>query len=172
MSLDLGLVMLRVLVGGLFIGHGAQKLWGWFGGHGLNGFAGWLESIGLRPARFWALLAGASEVGGGLLLVLGLLNPLGPLAIMGAMLMAIKVHWAQGLWVTNNGFEYPLVLLIVSAIMGLLGPGHLSLDALLGIQLPLALTFWGGLVGAIIVNAYAMVLSSRASSGKTRGRAA
>ena len=173
MSLDLGLLILRLLVGGLFIGHGAQKLWGAFGGYGLKGVAGWLESLGLRPAWFWALLAGASEFGGGLLLALGLLNPLGPLAIIGAMLMAIaKVHWSKGLWVTNNGIEYPLVLLVLSAILGLVGPGALSLDALLGIQLPLALTFWGGLLAVIVVNAYALLISSQASSGNTRGQTA
>ena len=165
MSLDLGLLILRVLVGGLFIGHGAQKLWGAFGGYGLQGVAGWLASMGLRPAWFWALLAGAGEFGGGLLLALGLLNPLGPLAIIGAMLMAIaKVHWSNGLWVANNGMEYPLVLVILSAIMGLLGPGRFALDALLGIQLPLALTFWGGLLGAIAITGYAIAASSRVSN--------
>ena len=98
MNTDLGLLILRLIVGLLLAGHGAQKLFGWFGGNGLSGTAGWLESLGLRPAPFWALIAGLSEVGGGILLALGLLTPLGSLGIMASMLMAtIKVHWANGL---------------------------------------------------------------------------
>src|SRR5262245_15615338 len=82
---DLGLLILRLAVGGLLTGHGAQKLFGWFGGHGLEGTGGWLESIGFRPGKSWALLAGLSEFGGGALTSLGLLHPLGPLATLGAM---------------------------------------------------------------------------------------
>lgn len=76
--MDFALLIVRIVVGLLFFGHGAQKLFGWFGGGGLNATTGWLGSIGLHPARFWALLAGLSEFGGGILLALGLLNPLGP----------------------------------------------------------------------------------------------
>src|ERR671922_341352 len=106
MSVDAGLVVLRLMVGLLFVGHGAQKLFGAFGGPGLGGFGGWLESMGLRPARVWAVLAALAEFGGGLLIAFGLLNPLGSLAVMGSMLMAIiAVHWPKGLWVTNGGYE-------------------------------------------------------------------
>ena len=128
MSIDVALLVLRVLVGGLFIGHGAQKLFGWFGGHGLKGFAGWLESTGLRPGWLWGFVGATSEFGGGLLLLLGLLNPLGPLAIVASMLMAIfKMHWSKGLWSTNGGYEYPLVLALFSAVVGLVGPVALRL---------------------------------------------
>src|SRR5204863_1114410 len=81
MSFDLAMLLLRIVVGVLFIGHGTQKLFGWFGGPGLAGMSGWLASTGMRPAKFWALMAGLSEAGGGLLLALGLLNPLGTLGI-------------------------------------------------------------------------------------------
>jgi putative oxidoreductase len=73
---DVGLLILRLVVGLLLAGHGAQKLFGMFGGHGLKGTSGWLGSMGLRPAGIWALLAGLSELGGGVLLALGLLTPL------------------------------------------------------------------------------------------------
>src|SRR4051812_45243089 len=96
MSADLGLLVLRIIVGLLFIGHGTQKLFGWFGGVGLAGMTGWLGSMGLRPSWFWALMAGLSEAGGGFLLLLGLLNPLGALGITAAMLVAIATaHWGK-----------------------------------------------------------------------------
>lgn len=96
MSIDLGLLILRVVVGLLLTGHGAQKLFGWFGGPGLDGFTGWIGSMGLRPPRLWAVLGGLAEFGGGLLLVLGLFTPLGSLGILASMLMAIiQVHWPK-----------------------------------------------------------------------------
>lgn len=127
---SLALLALRILIGGLFIGHGAQKLFGWFGGYGLAGTGAWMDSIGLRPGRQMALLAGLSEVVGGLLLILGLLLPVAALLIGGAMLIAIvKVHGKNGIWSQNNGFEYNLVLLVLVVALALLGPGGISLAA-------------------------------------------
>lgn len=129
---DIALFALRVLIGVLFLGHGAQKLFGWFGGYGITGTGAWMESIGLRPGKSMALLAGLSEVGGALLLILGVLLPVAALLIGGAMLMAIvKVHGKNGIWSQNNGFEYNLVLLVLVVALALLGPGSLSLAALL-----------------------------------------
>lgn len=132
---DLALLALRLLLGGLFIGHGAQKLFGWFGGYGLAGTGAFMESIGLRPGRQMAALAGLSEVLGGVLFIVGLFQPLAALLIGGAMLIAIaKVHGKNGLWSQNNGYEYNLVLLVLAVALALLGPGDLSLASALGIN--------------------------------------
>jgi putative oxidoreductase len=130
--MDLGLLIIRLVIGVLFIGHGAQKLFGWFGGYGLKGTGGWFDSIGMKPGVTMALLAGLTELFGGLLFALGLLTPLAGIMIAGTMLMAIiKVHAPNGLWSTANGYEYNLTLLAVAIGMALIGPGQYALDAFL-----------------------------------------
>jgi putative oxidoreductase len=130
--MDLGLLIIRLVTGVLFIGHGAQKLFGWFGGYGLKGTGGWFDSIGMKPGVTMALLAGLTELFGGLLFALGLLTPLAGIMIAGTMLMAIiKVHAPNGLWSTANGYEYNLTLLAVAIGMALIGPGQYALDAFL-----------------------------------------
>ncbi|WP_141433207.1 DoxX family protein [Bacillus sp. 03113] len=130
--LDLGLLIIRLVIGLLFIGHGAQKLFGWFGGYGLKGTGGWFESIGMKPGFAVALLAGLSELIGGILFAAGLLTPIGGLLIAATMVIAIaKVHGANGLWATSNGYEYNLTLLAVAIGIALVGPGKYAIDALL-----------------------------------------
>src|SRR6476620_875642 len=103
---------LRVLIGGLFVGHGTQKLFGWFGGHGLEGTAGFMESLGLQPGKRNAIAAGAAEAGGGALLATGVAMPLAGAAITGAMTTAIThVHAPKGPWTTEGGWEYNAVLI-------------------------------------------------------------
>ncbi|GIV91378.1 MAG: hypothetical protein KatS3mg056_0087 [Chloroflexus sp.] len=129
MTMDLGLLILQLVVGLLMMGHGAQKLFGWFGGHGLRATADWLAGMGIRAPRFWALMAGLAEFGGGLLFALGLFHPLGSLAIIAVMIAAIAlVHWSHGLWISNGGSEYNIVLLVLAAVMGLWEPGAYTLD--------------------------------------------
>jgi putative oxidoreductase len=124
--------VLRVPVGLIFIAHGAQKLFGWFGGYGLTGTGQWLESVGISPGYTMALLAGGAEFFGGLALLLGLL--VRPSALVLAFTMAVAVfgvHAQNGLFMSNNGYEYALTLLVASVSLAISGAGRLSLDAVL-----------------------------------------
>ncbi|HEU5228554.1 MAG TPA: DoxX family protein [Ktedonobacteraceae bacterium] len=134
---SVGLLVLRLGVGGLIAGHGSQKLFGWFSGPGLKKTAGWLESLGLKPGTSWATVASTSEFGGGILTTLGLFHPLGPLGVMGAMIMATaKAHWGKPIWATRGGAELPLTNMMAALTLILTGPGRFSLDRLFGIRLP------------------------------------
>jgi putative oxidoreductase len=103
---------LRLLIGGLFIGHGTQKLFGWFGGHGLDGTGGFFESLGRAPGKRNAIAAGVAEAGGGALLAGGVALPVAGAALTGTMTTAIRhVHAPKGPWTTDGGWEYNAVLI-------------------------------------------------------------
>ncbi|MFN3900610.1 MAG: DoxX family protein [Alishewanella aestuarii] len=120
---------LRVPVGIIFAAHGAQKLFGWFGGYGLEGTGAWMDSIGLSPGVLMAFLAGAAEFFGGLALILGLLTRPAAAALAFAMLVAIfSVHFENGLFMSNNGYEFGLALLAASVSLLFSGAGKISLD--------------------------------------------
>ncbi|WP_047154345.1 DoxX family protein [Aneurinibacillus tyrosinisolvens] len=122
--INLGLLIIRLVIGLTFMGHGAQKLFGWFGGHGLKGTAGWMESIGAKPGVLMAFLAGAGELIGGLLFAAGVLTPVGAALIVITMLVSIfTVHGKNGYWATEGGFEYNLTLIAVAIGVALIGPG-------------------------------------------------
>jgi putative oxidoreductase len=124
-----GIAILRAVVGGLFIGHGLQKLLGKFGGHGLEGTAGFFEALGLRPGKVHATAAGVAEAGGGALLAAGLATPLAASALTGTMTVAIdKVHAQKGVWNTEGGFEYNAVLMAAVFAITAEGPGAFALD--------------------------------------------
>jgi putative oxidoreductase len=146
--MNLGLLILRLVVGLLFAGHGAQKLFGWFGGHGLQGTAGFFEAIGLKPGRIHAFAAAALEFGGGLLLALGLVSPFASAALIAVMTAAvITVHFAKGLWNTGGGYEFNLTLAAAAFAVAAIGPGGWSLDHALSISMHGVL--WG--IGALVV---------------------
>lgn len=127
--MNLGRLILRGVVGPLFVGHGTQKLFGWFDGHGPDATGGFFESLGLRPGKRHATAAGWTETAGGALLTLGALTPLAQAMITGTMVTAIrKVHAQNGPWVTQNGFEYNLTLIALTAALTETGPGRPSLD--------------------------------------------
>ena len=120
---------LRIPIGIIFMAHGAQKLFGWFGGYGLEGTGGWMESIGLAPGFLMALLAGSAELFGGLFILLGLLTRLSSIALAFTMVVAIfSVHFANGLFMSNNGYEFGLALLAASVSLAISGGGKLALD--------------------------------------------
>ena len=154
--MGLGKLVLRATLGGYFVGHGMQKLAGWFGGGGPEGTGEHFEQIGLRPGRENALLAGAAEAGGGSLLALGLFTPAAVSMLTGVMTNAIRhVHGRNGLWVTDGGVEYPVVVLAALATLAEGGPGRFSLDEALGVRVrgPVvaALAMGAGAAGAIYV---------------------
>lgn len=127
----LGLLLIRLVFGLTFAAHGTQKLFGWFGGHGVAGTGAWLESIGLRPGKFQAVLAGASELIAGLLLSAGLWLPVAAVLITVAMLVAIaKVHGKNGYWATAGGYEYNIAILVVAIGLALTGPGAYTILSL------------------------------------------
>ena len=133
--MTIGRVVLRALVGALFVGHGTQKLFGWFGGGGPSGTGETFESVGLRPGRRNALAAGTAEAGGGVLLAAGLATPLAASLLSGVMLTATRtVHWRNGPWASNGGYEYPAVMLAALFALTEAGPGRPSLDARLALE--------------------------------------
>jgi len=128
--------VLRIVVGGLFAAHGAQKLFGSFGGHGIAGTGQFFESLGLKPGERHARFAGLGEFGGGLLLILGLLTPLGAAAIIGVMTVAVlTVHASKGWQNTEGGYEYNVVLAAAAFALAGAGPGGWSIDHGLGLDL-------------------------------------
>jgi len=136
----------RVVVGGYLAVHGAQKLFGAFGGPGLEKTAAGFERIGLAPGRQMAALAGAAELGGGLLTVAGAADPAGPLAIIGTMAVASATHRANGPLARDGGFELPLTNLAAASALAAAGPGRFRL----GPALPRPLTAAAAAIGGLL----------------------
>lgn len=126
-----GPLALRLPVGIIFMAHGAQKLFGWFGGYGLEGTGQWMASIGIEPGYLMALLAGSGEFFGGLALLIGLLTRPAALVTAFTMIVAIlTVHISNGLFMSNNGYEFGLSLLAASISLLITGAGNLSADSI------------------------------------------
>ena len=120
---------LRIPVGIILVAHGGQKLFGLFGGYGLAGTGQWMDSVGIHPGQLMALLAGSAEFFGGLALLFGLLVRPAAAVVAFTMVVAILgVHLSHGLFMANNGYEYPLALLAVSVSLLVSGAGRLSVD--------------------------------------------
>jgi putative oxidoreductase len=131
--MKVGRLLLRAAVGGFFIGHGTQKLFGWFGGQGLKTQAEQFDSMGLKPGIAHATAAGAAEALGGAGVLLGYRTPLASAGIVSVMLTAInRVHLKNGPWAHKGGYEYNVVLAAAAVALAESGPGGVSLDALRG----------------------------------------
>jgi putative oxidoreductase len=158
-----GILLLRVVVGGTFSAHGAQKLFGWWGGGGPRGTAGFFGSLGFRQSQLlpMALLAGMSEAAG-VLFAFGLLTPFAALAMASVMVVAVgSVHVKNGFWVMSGGFEYNLVLWSAAVAVNATGPGRFSIDRLLGWDANLSGLWWGlGVLGVSLLGGL-LVLSQR-----------
>jgi len=170
--MELGLLVLRVVVGALFVGHGAQKLFGVLGGQGIPGTAAFFEQAGLRPGKVHAVAGGLAELIGGLLLALGLITPLATVLLTAVMTAAIlTVHLRNGVWAGNSGFEYNLVLIAVAFALAAVGAGAWSLDHALGLDV--AGTVWAlAALGVGVLGGLGAAASSRllpAEPAKTAG---
>jgi len=156
-----GLLILRVVIGAIMFGHGAQKMFGWWGGPGMAGWTQAMVRMRIRPPRAWAWISALGEIGGGVLLILGLLTPLACAAVASSMLVAIAlVHLPKGFWVSKGGYEFNLAILGAIVALALIGPGSASLDSALGIHLPepvtlivLVLAVIAGVAGTLLSRA-------------------
>lgn len=166
--LALGLLILRLVIGLTIAAHGAQKLFGWWGGPGMTGWTQSVRRLRIRPASLWAWVAALSEFGGGLLVALGLLWPVGNFAIAGTMLVAIAtVHLAKGFWVTKGGFEFNLTLIAAAATLALTGPGPYSLESALRMHLPEPLGLVAGTIALIAGVAVTLLSRSQPEAAPT-----
>jgi putative oxidoreductase len=167
--MDIGLLVLRAVVGLLFMGHGAQKLFGSFGGHGIEGTAGFFDSLGMRPGRRNAIAAGGAELAGGALLVLGLLTPLAAVMIISVMTVAIMtVHAKNGPWATDGGYEYNAVIMAVCFALVGAGPGEISFDDALGWMPDITGTGWAfGALAVGLLGGLGAIAAARATRGAT-----
>ncbi|MFJ9387852.1 DoxX family protein [Nocardioides sp. NPDC101246] len=130
---DLGLLILRLVLAALLVGHSMQKLAGWFQGMGPARTGEVFETWGFRPGRPMAVLAGVCELVGALLIATGLLTPLGCAIVIGTMIVAASPNAANGLWAHLGGCEVPVVYALIAAVLAITGPGAYALDEALGL---------------------------------------
>ena len=171
MAFSVGMLILRAVVGLYLFGHGTQKLFGWFGGGGMQANVAMVRRLGMRPLLPWALAGGLGEALGGVLIALGLVNPVGSIVAAAAMLTAsVAVHLKNGVWSSKGGFELPLTNLAAALAVGLASPGDLSLDHALDIRLPEPGT-WLVLGGVTLVVTLAGLLTRRPAPSPEPGKA-
>lgn len=166
----LGILILRLVVGGILFAHGAQKLFGWWGGPGMQGWTGAMTRMRIRPAAPWAWVSALAEFAGGIGLALGFLNPLPSIAIAASMLVAIAlVHLPKGFFNSKGGYEFNLSLIAAVAAVALAGPGSISLDAALGIHFPEPITLI--VLTILLIIGVAVALLTRAPAQATEPKA-
>ncbi|MFZ2173638.1 MAG: DoxX family protein [Rhodococcus sp. (in: high G+C Gram-positive bacteria)] len=152
---DVALLLVRLVVGATMIAHGYNH---WRGGGRIEGTARWFSGLGLRQGTWQAWMSVVTEIGAGVLLIIGLITPLACAAVISVMLVAgILAHRPNGFFVFKEGYEYVLVLAVTALALAMLGPGQLSLDDLAdvavvgwaggGIALGVAVAATAGLLG-------------------------
>lgn len=135
-TINFSLLILQLGIGLTFAVHGAQKVFGWWGGPGLAGWEGAMAHMGFRPAKLFAVASALIELGGGLLLAVGLLTPLAAAALVAqAVVIVGHVHWPNGFFNANSGIEFPLLLGVGAAAVGIAGGSAIGLDSLIGLSL-------------------------------------
>lgn len=161
---DLGLLILRVMLGGLLIGHGLQQLFGWWGGSGLTGLKNTLADVGYQHADILTYVAAGGQITAGVLLVLGLFTPLaaaGALAyLLNGILAGIAADSGHIAFFLPDGHEFRLTLIVVAVAIILAGPGRYGLDAgrgwsrrpFIGSFLALLLGIGGGVAMWVLLN--------------------
>lgn len=150
MSDDVGLLLLRLVIGLLIAGHGVQKVSHRLGGTGLQGGTEEFKADGFRGGPLTALAAGTGQITSGVLLAAGLLTPFAAMIAIGVMTVALIVKRPHGLWVQHDGYEYPLVLITVVAALAITGPGRYSIDAPIGVDEPPGWIRLGAIVGGVL----------------------
>jgi putative oxidoreductase len=149
--MNFGLLILRLVVGGVFVAHGIQKLTTKLDGHGVDGTAQMMGQLDMKPARPNALAAGLAEAGGGAALALGVATPAAATGLIATMVTAIrKVHAKNGPWASGGGYEYNAVLIAAVTAITAAGPGAISLDAAFGKRA------WGAPAGIVALIAGAV----------------
>jgi putative oxidoreductase len=129
---DVGLLLIRLVIGGTLIMHGWNH---WLGGGKIPGTARWFEGLGLRPGIVHAWASVVTELGAGALLVLGLLTPLACAGAIGPMVVAgVAAHRRNGFFVFRDGYEYVLMIAVVAVALAAIGPGRVSLDHAAGVN--------------------------------------
>ncbi|MEU8463405.1 DoxX family protein [Streptomyces sp. NPDC029003] len=126
-SYDVGLPVLRLVLGAIMAVHGTQKLFGWFNGPGITGTGAFFSGAGYPAGRTMATLAGLTETLGGLGLILGLLTPLAAAAVVGVMINAIAVKWTGAVF-GLTGVEFEALIIAAAVTLALTGPGRFALD--------------------------------------------
>jgi putative oxidoreductase len=165
--IDQGLLLARLALGLLMAAHGSQKLFGWFRGYGIAGTGGFFDTLGFRPGRLFATVAALAEFGGGLLVALGFLGPVGPAIIVSVMIVAtFSAHIGNGLLATSNGVELPLLYAAGVVALALTGYGRFSLDALLGLTSLWTPAITWAVIGAGVLGGVANLALRRPAAAK------
>jgi putative oxidoreductase len=160
-AVNIAALLIRLIVGITMIAHGWNHA---FGGGRIAGTARWFASIGVRPAMLNALAATATELGAGTLLVLGLVRPLAAAAVIGTMLVALVTnHLRNGFFIfrPGEGYEYVLMIIVVSCAAGALGGGQWSVDHLIGIDSQIGGIQLSGWVGLVVAAGLGLITGTR-----------